>query len=99
MIARTPRELEYYEARLKMERDVASQLEDALSEGIEKGREEGIEEGLEKGREQGEYVGRIRLLQQLLGLPESSSNELVVMSIGQLSDLANRLQTQLRERG
>ena len=94
MIARTPREREFYEARLKMERDIAAQLEYAQSEGLEKG----LEQGLEKGRVQGEYVGRIRLLQQLLGLPESTSSELVEMSIEQLSDLSNRLQSQLRER-
>ena len=98
MIARTPRERQLYEARLKMERDAAAKLEYAKAEGLEEGLEKGREEGREEGRLQGEFAGRIRLLQQLLGLPESAANELVEMNIAQLSDLASRLQTQLRDR-
>ena len=89
MIARTPRERELYEARLKMERDTAAQLEYATAIGVRKGREE--------GRVQGEFVGRIRLLQQMLGQPESSSSELAGLSIEQLSELENRLRSQFRE--
>ena len=86
MIARTPRENELYKARLKMERDEAARLDFA--------KDEGRVEGLERGQ----FVGRIQVLQHLLGLPESPMSELAETEIGQLSRLAGELQTQLRER-
>jgi len=103
MIARSPRERELYEARLKMQRDEQSRIAAAkdqghatgLEEGLEKGREEGREEGLEKGR----LVGRVQLLENLLGLSESSSVELNSQTLAALSQMASDLQQRLRERG
>ena len=52
MIARTPRENELYNARLKMERDEAARLEFAKDEGRVEGRVEGLNRGT--------FVGRIQ---------------------------------------
>ncbi|RPI90622.1 MAG: hypothetical protein EHM42_01090 [Planctomycetaceae bacterium] len=98
MIARTPRERELYESRLKMERDEAARLELAMAEGVAKGRAEGRVEGRTEGRVEGAYAGRIQILQQLLGLPESSPQDLAAMGIEKMSELAERLQAQLRAR-
>ena len=57
MIARTPRERELYEARLKMERDTAAQLEYATAKGVEQGIELGVEQGIELGIERGIELG------------------------------------------
>jgi hypothetical protein len=50
------------------------------------------------GIERGEYSGQIRLLQRLLGLPESPSNELAELELEKLASLTNQLQLQLRDR-
>jgi predicted transposase/invertase (TIGR01784 family) len=90
MIAQSPREREMYEARLKFERDKSWWIKTAKAEGHAEGRAEGIERG--------EYSGQIRLLQRLLGLPESSASDLVELEFEQLSSLAAQLQAQLRDR-
>ncbi len=61
MIARSPRERELYEARLKMQRDEQSRIAAAKDQGHAAGLEKGREEGLEKGC----LVGRIQLLENL----------------------------------
>ena len=94
MIAQSPCEREMYEARLKFERDQAWRIRSAKDEG----RAEGIEEGIAKGFERGEYSGLIRLLQRLLGLPESPSSELATLEFEQLSNLATQMQAQFRNR-
>jgi len=90
MIAQSPHEREMYEARLKFERDQEWRLSAA--------RNEGIEQGIERGIERGEYTGQIRLLQRLLGLPESQSGELAAFGIDQLRNLFTQLQTQWGDR-
>jgi predicted transposase/invertase (TIGR01784 family) len=69
--------------RLKGERDAADLRASArmaraegLQAGREEGRREGFDEGIEKGIEKGKLIGRIQLLQQLLGQPETASEEL-----------------------
>jgi predicted transposase/invertase (TIGR01784 family) len=110
MIANNPEDRMLYEARLKFQRDERARMifaeqkgrEEGLEEGLEIGREEGLkeglEEGLEKGREEGEQIGRIRLLQQLLGISESSREQLAQFDLAALEAKAADLQSQLRSR-
>jgi flagellar biosynthesis/type III secretory pathway protein FliH len=55
-------------------------------------------EGREEGREEGELFGKIRMLQNLLSLPQSTDQELQPKSRTELETLATELQTQLRKR-
>ncbi len=55
-------------------------------------------EGREEGREEGELFGRIRLLQKLLGLSQSTDEELITKSSADLDAMATELQAQLRMR-
>lgn len=82
MIAKTPTQRMLYEARLKFQRDEKARLTYAE----------------QKGREEGEQIGRIRLLQQLLGMRESSREQLAQMDLSALEAMAADLQTQLRSR-
>ena len=86
MIAQSPQEREMYEARLKFERDQVWRLRAAKDEGIE------------QGIERGEVSGRIRVLQVLLGLPESPLSELAGLELEQLSRMAIQLQAQVSDR-
>ena len=52
----------------------------------------------EQGREQGMEMGRIQLLQELLGGPAFSMEELNAMSLEELGSTMKNLQTRLRER-
>ena len=61
-------------------------------------RREGREEGEIKGREEGELFGKIRMLQNLLSLPQSTDQELHPRSRTELETLATELQAQLRKR-
>jgi predicted transposase/invertase (TIGR01784 family) len=61
-------------------------------------RREGREEGEIKGREEGELFGKIRMLQNLLSLPQSTDKELHPRSRTELETLATELQAQLRKR-
>jgi hypothetical protein len=58
MISRTPDQRRHYDARLKWELDENSRIQTAF------------EEGEIKGREEGEVVGKNRMLQDLLSLPQ-----------------------------
>ena len=55
-------------------------------------------EGLEIGREEGELFGKIRMLQNLLSLPQLTDQELQPKSRTELDRLATELQAQLRKR-
>jgi predicted transposase YdaD len=98
MISRTPDQRRHYDARLKWELDENTRIQTAFEEGEIKGREEGREEGREKGREEGELFGKIRMLQNLLSLPQSTDQELQSKSRTELDRLATELQAQLRKR-
>jgi predicted transposase/invertase (TIGR01784 family) len=114
MISQTPENRYLYEARLKAQRDEESRMRKALQDGFEKGREEGREAGREEGRQEGREegreegrseglqdgvrAGRILLLQQILGLPESTLEQLAACDSAWLSDLEEKLQQQLRLR-
>ena len=57
-----------------------------------------LKKGREEGREEGELFGRIRLLQKLLGLSQSTDAELITKSSADLDAMATELQAQLRMR-
>ena len=105
MIHQTPEARMRYDARLKFQRDEESRLrrakQEGLAEGIERGIEQGIERGIERGIEQGiergHLCGRISVLQQLLGLPESTVEQFTELTVLQLRELECTLQQQLRD--
>jgi len=68
------------------------------SEGLSKGFVEGKAEGLADGTERGIVIGRIQLLQQLLGLDISSNNEMLQLNLPQLHDLVTSLEQQLKDK-
>ena len=90
VVAKTPEQKQRYEARLKFQRDEAARARSA--------REEGIEVGIEKGIERGELFGRIKAFQGLLGLVESTREELSDYGDEQLTTLLEQLRDQLRSR-
>ncbi len=94
MISRTPDHRRHYDARLKWELDENTRIQTAFEEGEIKGREEGES----KGREEGEFFGKIRMLQNLLSLPQWTDQELHPRSRTELETLATELQAQLRKR-
>ncbi len=85
MITRTPDTRELYEARLKAKLDEEARLDYARTEGRLEGRAEG------------EQIGQIRLLEDLLKLPPTSSEELAKLSLEQLVARLGELQRVLRE--
>ena len=87
MIARSPQERDFYEARLKVQRDEQARLEAAE------------ERGEARGEARGQLVGRIQLLQQLVGTAESSLEALRDQSLDELVAIERELQQQLRDRG
>lgn len=93
MIARTPRERELYEARLKLHRDEQAKLEAARDQGLA----EGEEKGRAEGRAVGEMLGRVRLLHELLGRQEPTGID--SQPYEELASLERQLQDELRNRG
>ena len=90
MIARTPRERELYEARLKLQRDEESRLRHA--------REQGLEQGLERGLQQGHLAGRLQTLQEIVGDPVTPIDDLRSQSAENLSSRISEIQRRLRDR-
>ena len=95
VISQTPRERELYEARVKLERDEAARLLGAREEG----REEGLEKGRLEGKRIGKLIGVIQMLQQLLAIEVSPSEDLAVQPERDLAMLVETLQSRLRDRG
>jgi hypothetical protein len=56
-------------------------------------------EGRELGLVEGRQEGRITLMQELLGLPTSTPDELAACDANQLNQLAANLHQQLKARG
>lgn len=82
MISRTPDVRMHYNAREKFLRDQDSNLRGARQQGIEQGRQE----------------GRILLLQQLLGLTQSTAEEFATSNESQLAELEEQLHRQMQSR-
>jgi transposase len=83
MISQTPEQRLLYDARLKFHRDEESKLREARQEG----------------EARGQKLGRITLLQELLGIRPSTAAEIAGYDEIQLNDLTDQLQDQLRSRG
>ena len=73
-------------------------MQEGRQAGMQEGRQAGMQEGRQEGRQQGVLIGRITLLQQLLGIPESSLDELSGQAEAQLTEMLNQLQQQIRNR-
>jgi flagellar biosynthesis/type III secretory pathway protein FliH len=93
-IAKKTEDKAMYDTREKAIRDQQWILNAARREGLE----EGEIKGREEGREEGELFGKIRMLQNLLSLPQSTDQELHPRSRTELEILATELQAQLRKR-
>jgi predicted transposase/invertase (TIGR01784 family) len=94
MITRTPAARELYEARLKAKLDEEARLDYARTEGEQIGQVRGEQ----IGQVRGEQIGQIRLLEQLLGMSPTASEELAKLSLEQLVAQLADLQRILRER-
>ena len=86
----SPEQLMLYNARLKLRRDEVARILRARLEGEEIGEASGKACGL--------LMGRIILLQELLGLPLSTAEQFAGSDEAQLNDPAEQLQQQLRSR-
>ena len=93
-IAKKTEDKAMYDTREKAIRDQQWILNAARREGLE----EGEIKGEIKGREEGELFGKIRMLQNLLSLPQLTDQELQPKSRTELDRLATELQAQLRKR-
>jgi flagellar biosynthesis/type III secretory pathway protein FliH len=71
---------------------------EGLRDGETKGRVEGRVEGLREGVQKGVLLGRISVLQELLGVAQPTADELSSFDENRLTELAEQLQTQLRNR-
>ena len=98
MISRTPDTRELYEARLKAKLDEEARLDHARTEGRTEGERIGLTRGEQIGLARGEQIGQIRLLEQLLGMAPTTSEELAKLSFEQLAAQLADLQRILRER-
>jgi predicted transposase YdaD len=83
-----------YDSREKAILDYESNLLDARAEGLRIGRQEGRQEGERIGME----IGRIQLLQELLGTTISPLANLEKSNLTELTTLRESLQNQLRDR-
>ena len=90
MISQSPEQLMLYNARLKLQRDEVARILRARLEGEEIGEARGEARGL--------LIGRIILLQELLGLPLSTAEQFSGCDESQLHEMADKLQQQLRSR-
>ena len=82
MISKTPEQRMQYDARLRFQMDEAARLEQARNEGLQTGA----------------LLGRVRAFQELLGVEVQSADELSNYDEARLSELADQLQYQLRNR-
>jgi hypothetical protein len=91
MLSQTDLERERYEARRKAQLDYNTGMKVARMEGLEEGLEEGRKEGLLKG----EQIGRIHVCERLLQQPETPKEQLVALSLEELTRRADELQALL----
>jgi hypothetical protein len=73
-------------------------LTKGLAEGLAEGLAKGKAEGLANGTERGIVIGRIQLMQQLLGLDVSSNDDLLQLKLPQIHDLAASLEQRLKDK-
>ncbi len=90
MIARTPEDRQFYEARQKFLHDEQARLIAARQEG----REEGERIGLTKGK----LAGQIQMLQGLLGESKESDRDLEMLSVEHLQEQLAELEQRFRNK-
>ncbi len=83
MLTQDDLERERYESRQKAIRDQISLLEGAR------------EQGIKKGRKEGQLIGRIQLCEQLLNRPSTTHEHLAALSLEELRERADALQSEL----
>jgi predicted transposase/invertase (TIGR01784 family) len=93
MITRTPETRELYEARLKAQLDEEARLDYARAEGEQIGQQRGEQ----IGQQRGEQIGQIRLIEDLLKMPPTESEELAKLGLEQLAMRLAELRKLLRE--
>ena len=86
MISKTPDDRQFYDARMKFLHDQEARLMVARHEGREEGREEGL------------LIGKIQLLQQLLGEQPSIFDDLLQSGSDALAAMLSQLQHRLNSR-
>ena len=94
MINQTPEQLQEYRARKKFQMDEIARLDYALQEG----RQIGLQKGREEGREEGELFGEIRVLQSILGMTQTTREELSTYNLSELAAMAEDLKKKLGDR-
>ena len=52
---------------------------------VEKMKMEGREEGVSQGLSRGEWIGKVRLLEELMGAERSPMDELIGLDVGELA--------------
>jgi predicted transposase/invertase (TIGR01784 family) len=94
MLTQTDLDRERYEARRKAQLDYNTGLKVARLEGLEEGLQEGLQKGLQKGQA-AEKIHTIHLLERKLERPETPAEQLAERSLEELSQLVDRLLTQM----
>ncbi len=75
----------------ELEKRVMSVAEKLKAEGRVEGRTEGLSQGLSQGFSQGLLIGKIQTLEELLGKPQSSREDLELLSVSELEDTKQAL--------
>ena len=96
MLTRDRIQREIYEAREKARRD-AEDWKSALPRAEERVRHS-YSQGRAEGRSQGNWIGQIRLCEELLHRPPRADAELLVLSTDELRELAEQLRAELLSR-
>ncbi len=91
MLTQTDIERERYEARRKAQLDYNTGMKAARMEG----ETEGEIKGLVKGRAEGERIGEIHLCERLLQRSETPSEQLQLLSLEELTRLAEEIQAEV----
>ncbi len=99
---------EIYQARERARRDAEdwksalqraeARVQNSLIQGREEGFNLGRAEGRAEGRSEGNWLGQIRICEELLHRTPRSDEELLALSTDQLRELAEQLRAELRSR-
>lgn len=96
-IARVTKDKDMYDLREKRRRDQQWIISSSIRHGLEQGLEQGLQRGLEKGVDLGKLLGEIKSLQKLLGMAQSSDEELLAKEPTELKSIAADLENQIRK--
>ena len=101
-IARVTEDKNMYDAREKRLRDQRWLINASVRQGLEDGRNEGRNEGRKEGHKEGfnlgSLLGVIKSFQRLLGLAQSSDEELLTKDPAELSAMASELESQIQRK-